>query len=420
MTSAHHPRVRGAATLIVVMSLLMATLVAAAYASRGIVFEQRASIEQYRATQAFEAAEAGLEWALVQLNRGRLDERCNPSDAAADATVRERGLILDEATGAFNTRSDAGMPACVSGSDGRWHCGCPAHGGATPEADTIQRAFRVTLTGARSPDATTSYPGIVQVTVQGCTARPTPAAATVCVPTPMDGQAYAVSTVQAALLPALAVVPAATLTAQGKVEVGADVVIANDQGDGFLAVDVGQSLTAPPQAVTGAGGAPTGQAVVDHDDALAARSATTVFTALFGVTSSVFPTLPAVTTLDCEGDCSAAVQQAISQGARMLWLTHDVTLRDVSIGTAAKPVVIATPGHLLLQGKVELTGAVYAASLQWAAAASPESQLRGAALVTGDVSLQGGLALHYDRAALRKLQLDAGSFVRVPGSWTDS
>ena len=66
---------RGAATLVVVMVLFFIISMVAAYTSRNMIFEQRTGANLYRATQSFEAAEAGMNWALMMLNRGRIDER---------------------------------------------------------------------------------------------------------------------------------------------------------------------------------------------------------------------------------------------------------------------------------------------------------------------------------------------------------
>ena len=71
MTRIHlHPRLRqrGAASLVVAMILLFGMTMVAFYANRGLLFEQRTSANQYRATSAFEVAEAGLEWATARLN----------------------------------------------------------------------------------------------------------------------------------------------------------------------------------------------------------------------------------------------------------------------------------------------------------------------------------------------------------------
>jgi Tfp pilus assembly protein PilX len=71
------PRQQGAAALAVTLVLLFITTLVAAYAHRNHLFELSASTNQYRATQAFEAAEAGLEWTIALLNdpRSRLRRR---------------------------------------------------------------------------------------------------------------------------------------------------------------------------------------------------------------------------------------------------------------------------------------------------------------------------------------------------------
>ncbi len=67
-----------------VLLLFFIISLVAAYAGRSLIFEQRTSANQYRATQAFEAAEAGLEWALAMLNGGRISATCLPSANAGD------------------------------------------------------------------------------------------------------------------------------------------------------------------------------------------------------------------------------------------------------------------------------------------------------------------------------------------------
>ena len=66
-------RQTGAATLIVVMVLFFIISLVAAYTNRSLIFEQRTSSNQYRSTQALEVADAGLEWAISQLNFERLE-----------------------------------------------------------------------------------------------------------------------------------------------------------------------------------------------------------------------------------------------------------------------------------------------------------------------------------------------------------
>ena len=49
----------GAASLVVVLMLFFVIALVSAYTSRNLIFEQRTANNQYRSTQALEAAEAG-------------------------------------------------------------------------------------------------------------------------------------------------------------------------------------------------------------------------------------------------------------------------------------------------------------------------------------------------------------------------
>ncbi|MFX8047616.1 PilX N-terminal domain-containing pilus assembly protein, partial [Acinetobacter baumannii] len=71
-------RQRGAATLVVVMMLFLVMALLAAYANRGLLFEQRIASGFARAALAQEAAEGGVEWALALLNGPAIDENCQP------------------------------------------------------------------------------------------------------------------------------------------------------------------------------------------------------------------------------------------------------------------------------------------------------------------------------------------------------
>ena len=102
-------RESGAASLIVVMVLFFLMSLVAAYTSRNLIFEQRTSVNQYRATQAYEAAEAGLEWALTLLNSGRIGADCLETGAATtDTSFRQRYLAIDADTGDFDYESATG------------------------------------------------------------------------------------------------------------------------------------------------------------------------------------------------------------------------------------------------------------------------------------------------------------------------
>ena len=108
-TSAHSQH--GGAALIVTLLLFLAMALAAFALNRHLVFEQRSAANQARATQAFEAAEAGLEWAQAQLNSTqRIGADCRPSTDAAASSFRAASIRPSRAA-----YSSGVMPPGVSG-----------------------------------------------------------------------------------------------------------------------------------------------------------------------------------------------------------------------------------------------------------------------------------------------------------------
>ena len=71
MTTPNRYRQHGAATLISTVVVLVLMTLVAFFASRNIVFERKTAANQYRSTKAIEAAEAGIEWAIGNLNSSR-------------------------------------------------------------------------------------------------------------------------------------------------------------------------------------------------------------------------------------------------------------------------------------------------------------------------------------------------------------
>ena len=114
---------RGAASLIVVMVLFFIMSLVAAYTSRNLIFEQRTSVNQYRATQAYEAAEAGLEWAIAQLNGGRINGSCLEAGVTnANTSFRQRYLAInanplpDPASGMITVLTQPAVGAARAGN----------------------------------------------------------------------------------------------------------------------------------------------------------------------------------------------------------------------------------------------------------------------------------------------------------------
>ena len=364
-------RQRGAAALGVTLLLLFVMTLVAGFASRNLVFEQRSSANQARSTQAFEAAEAGLQWAQAMLNRGTtIGADCEPGAVPGDTSFRDRFLAYDAASGRFTPRTwnDAGanrdlQAACVLGENG-WSCSCPSAG---------PPAWSAAPTGGGHPAFVLQFvavprSGIVQLVATGCDG-----AIPACLPgspSASPGGASARVQVLLGLLPALATVPVAALTA------GTDAAVDGER--------------------------------------LAAR--------WLGLDRHRWQQLPGVRLLDCTADCTAELAQAIGPEAAhpMVWISGDLRVGGAAaFGSSERPVLLVVEGQIQLGSEVQLHGAIVSLAATWNGSSHPDAQLHGALIALGNAGGNGTPTITYDADALARLHGQVGSFTRVPGSWRD-
>lgn len=425
---------RGAAALVVVMLLLLIVALVAGYTARNLLFEQRTSVNQYRSTQAFEAAEAGVEWALAMLNAGRIDAACTPHDdpTTTDTSFRQRYVAIAEDSGlvAVNLRSDGQPlhPSCVfDGAD--WQCSCPVDGApalADPAGSGPVPAFRVTF---REPPST--RPGLVQVTVVGCTRLD---AADVCSDAAASGDSRAEVTVLAALKSGLAAMPVAGVTARGLVDAAAGTLsVISQHAATSYTLHAGAAPTVDPSALHPPPGTPVDQSIiVDATFADAQFTADRMFAAMFatgryaGLGVDTYRDQPATIVVDCTDDCTAArVRDLVRLNpGRMVWIDGDFTL-DIAdpIGTTAAPALLIVAGSITVaHAGAQVNGLVYTIDpddTSWTHAGN--LMLRGAVVGESDLTFGGvgTTTVVHDRAVLARLHRKHGSFVRVPGSWKD-
>lgn len=412
-------RQRGVAALVVTMGLFFAMLLVAVFANRNLVFEQRSSANQYRATQAFEAAEAGLEWAQAQLNRGqRIGADCRASTDPAASSFRDR--YLTPGAGGFSGRTwnnggvtQALQPSCVRADDA-WRCSCPQ--GGHPSLAPVAAAGRPApafalefLPGAR--------PGVVRVVARGCSSLGgacTPGSAT-----PVDATARI--EVSLALLPGLASAPAAPLTTRGAVNAPAAAVrIDNsDLSVGGIAVHAGAAVDLASAHLNGPPGAALAHAIVAGDASLAVLTPDQMFLRYFPLQRSSWVSQPSVTSVTCAGNCAAALEAAASASAMIRISGSALIEGPVTLGQTTHPVLIVSDGAVQLRGPVNLNGLLYASSLRWDGAAAGSALARGGLVSESGYQGDGAPELVYDAGVLERLRTQVGTFARVSGSWRD-
>lgn len=421
MTAPFTPRLqRGTAAVIVTLTLFFAMVLTAVFVNRNLLVEQHSAANHDRATQAFEAAEAGLEWALAQLNNPqRLGADCTASAAAGAAALRARYLRADARSGHFTPAewTDTGgtrplRASCVRSGDG-WVCSCPT--GAAPSlpidpSPATAPSFSIEFAAAERP-------GAVRIVSTGCSR-----AVNLCVADDdhrTDASARVEATV--ALVPALRTPPAAALTARGAVASTAAFGAHNADPESGIAIHAGGTIAVPAARLTTPAGAGLADALLPNDAALAGSTAARFFASHFGLGKADWAAQPGVTRIDCSTNCVAALLRAIDASGTppLIWIDGDLALDGpVAIGTPERPAALVVSGTARLSDAVRFHGVLHAGAVSWTTPAAG-ALVRGALLSEAGYGGDGTPALAYDRAVLATLQRASGSFVRVSGSWRD-
>lgn len=434
-------RVRGMATLAVVMILFFVLAMVAAYTNRNLVFEQRTSANSYRSAQALTAGDAGVEWAVAMLNGGVINTSC-VSGAGASNDFRTRYLNLLP-TGAFkvNTFAPSGgtpRPSCAMTETG-WICGCPttsttALPGVSSAEAPVVFAIEMSAWDNIAP------PGVVQLTVKGCTSAITGDVTLsnvnnimschrrpVTSPSDVDGQARVFAVV--GLVSALPVPPAATVTAGRSIVLASGTTLRASNTDSAtgLVLHSGALIdkTSGGQTIS-SGPAGSSSASLEQSSDLDLNSAATtgagesLFRGLFGMMRSDYRNQPAALRIDCSPPgCTASsdlIPKISSNPTRIIWVNGDLDMdQAVAIGSTSLPAMVVVTGRVTISQGVTFTGVIYSdQEIEWSSSAA---SVRGAVISRLDFNVNSDAVLAYDQKVIRRLQQGYGSFVRVPGSW---
>jgi hypothetical protein len=434
-------RQRGAASLVVALVMLFGMTMVAFYANRSLLFEQRTSANQYRATSAFEVAEAGLEWAAARFNElQKIDAACNASTVTTDKTFRDLLLRHSSSVNGFGPQPDA-RAACRLPGSGSPLCSCPVPP-ALPDVGTVNEPTFVVQFVAVPGDAES-----VEVRSKGCTSQ-----GTQCLASSAQGRADAVAEVRVILklLPALRTLPQAAMSAGGSVSLGSGTVniINTDALTNGITIDAGGSAAGAADHATTLPGTPAQASVVTHDASLSSLNATdptgnAFFRGVFGQTMADYRGSRATTTVcdaafasgqgrQCASDaigcagasgCATAVANAVASAKNQLWVDADLQFSNgnvpQSLGTPANPVILATAGNIAFDGDRPLYGLLFGAGPALTIGGAGAADVRGAVMARGDLTGSANMTVLYEPAVLRKLRPATGSLVRVPGSWRD-
>lgn len=441
---------RGVATLIVMMVLFFIISLVAAYTSRNLIFEQRTSANQYRSTQAFEAAEAGVEWAMARLNGARMLNNCTPiADPTAvssppEESFAERFLSIDSSTGVVTPVANR-LAGCAFNGTG-WECHCPASGEPSLSPSTTGAgpfpAFWVRFT-TPVPVPVPSTPvraGLVTVEVNACTRNDAS-----CLRFDRRGEAGdGMATVWALLTlrSTMFTTPTAPLTTRGALAqaTSSTLTVSNpDASSNGITIQSGQAVNLSPSSATltlaSSPGTPGTASVLDNDPSLmlpdldpsvvappAHQGLTRMFISVFGMWPGTMAESPGNVNIACATSCSANsdLLPAIRLNpGRPLYVQGGGTLTiDADVGTSTAPVVIVADGSVQFDSSNRtVQGLVYSQSSLWTTGGN--GTINGAAVAQAQMTVSGTLNLTYDKAVLERTRILIGTWLRVPGSWRD-
>jgi hypothetical protein len=445
---------RGLATLVVVMVLFFIVAMVAAYTSRNMVFEQRASANQYRSTQSLEAAEAGVEWTLAMLNGGRVNNACQPVNDQTLGSFRSRYINTVNFDRGMTLNAGATlplMPRCtLDATTGQWVCACPVADSTalptvTSAAAAAQPFFRIRFYfppppgGLATPTlvSATNRLDVLRVESVGCSRADASCLAPNDAPanaaTAPAGDAMSIVNAKVTLRSGLATPPGAPVTAEGSIDGGASA-----SGEGPL-VAINSDFGKPPFAITNgvtfiAGGnvgghispvtmpgTPARKSLRENDHQIQAlgavnRSAQTpprsvhdrFFSSVFGMWPDTYKAQPSVLQVNCAAACTAVAINALANQypGHAIWVTGDLNI-NADIGSAvavsdpttqsvlASEVTPNGPVLLIVEGNLTLSaGNVYGLVYRRAApgAASPDwARGLGTTVINGALITEGNL-----------------------------
>lgn len=440
----------GIATLIVVLLLFFVVSMVAAYTNRNLIFEQRTSSNQYKSTQALEAAEAGLEWVLATLNLGRVDNSCAPSTNTSDLPLRQRLLSIDLTGRIRPTLGPSGeelTAVCVFNGSG-WNCHCPSSGTASvtpPSGNGSFPAFRVrfqNVIGSFIAPTDPRQPGVVRAQVVGCT-RADASGGDQCLQfnagQGASGEGRVLISSLVALTGTATSFPQAALVARKRVEItGAGIWAVNSRagGSGVTIQSGGTVSVANAAQLLTQPGSPPGMQTVIADDktmdlpaftgASAITTADRMFAAVFNHRPEVFRQQPAALELTCGiGGCSAAALRALVDVNpwRPIWIEGTLNLDSAGdVGTPALPALLIVNGAVNFSvSTATINGLLYvrtpAGSTAWTT--NGGGKIVGATVADEEVLGNGTTTFAFDPAVMALIRWNTGSFVRVPGTWKD-
>ncbi len=378
---------------------------------------------------------------------------CVPAVGTGLLSFRDRYArpVLADAThptGWFNPVGPGTYPGCeINPASGALACGCPAvGGGAATLATAAFPRFRVQF------NAIAGDPTSLEVISRGCTSTDP------CDPNQAISSATDATAIARVVMKIVPTFPgggprAGLVSGSTTVVSGSLNVVNTDTRTNGITINSGSAVDLSGGGVTVVTlpGTPAAASILDNDPTLlqltnADASGELFFMSFLGTGFNDYRSNPLTVVISaggannaagrtCSGaiDCGSAVSYWIDRGYTQFWVAPDVTFNNSNmpsttggtLGTATKPVVVATPGQFTTTGSITAYGVFYAASAtavdDLTLAGGGNSTIFGSLITRGDFARTGnGNITIVPRSGLfGEPSRPGGLMVPVPGSWRD-
>jgi hypothetical protein len=361
-----HSKHRGAATILITVILLSVSTLIVLFAANYGVMQQKASANSYRYYQAYEAAEAGLEFAIPYLQKNKT-------------------TILAGPVGGY----------------------IPAYSDSSTANVTLGNNSKYTI--VYSNPIANNY-DLIKITVTG---------------TSDDGTSSQVISQLVKFDSFLSTTPNSPLTAKGAVtlkgsaQVNNPTATTNIVSGSTISIEGSASTTTNNPGITSTASGLSSD-VTQNNSSLSSMTPDQMFLNYFGVSQSEFKN--SVSNYYSNSSDTNYNSALNGKTNTMIWIdqTGGTAKLDGStvIGSATQPVILVVNGDLRLAGTATIYGLVFVLG-EADTDSVGSSNIYGALINTGSLSLNGSAQVNYSTSTLNSLNQNIGYFAKVPGSWVD-
>lgn len=364
MINIHIRAQSGMATIAVALILLFGISVITLFANRVALFDIRMSSNQYSATTAFQAAEAGLEKVLASMQ-----------------DMSWRNTYMQDSS--FTNNNKPTLQESLSGSGSAYKV-------------TIERVHNNNL--------------LLKLVSLGCSDGCSPCNDT------CPSKAKVVQYVR--FKPYLSGAPSAPMTAKGNIQTGgnADIINQDPTTTGLTVHAGGSNVQVGSATLTTLPGTPPEASIAKSDPTLSSLSDDQFFMEFFGDTKDNVKN-SADLRINCNGTCNTELS---GHTGKLIYVTGNTQISsNLTIGSPTAPVVLIVDGELKITGNVQIHGIVYCTAIVWDNTGMGTVNIYGGAVAEGNFTGNGTPTITYDTTVLKKLNKEMGRYAKVLGTWRD-